>query len=298
MTIDTCNNFSIILIGGGGGPLNSGVPNGIILGRLDEQTSEFHPFAFYNTHPHIINSLVIHPKYPLQIVCALDNFIAVAEFTDFEADAQMYSVPLQENYRLQVCDSESPLNRVCFNNDGSLLASGGVDKKCRIYKYNFMEPPSHINPPVLFKQLDIPNEIDDICFSKDSAYIVIKTERSLYLSSVHTNDIPNHRFEYYKYWFRGCVFLSETELITLCFNSKNNYTYLLKWDIKQSIISPVKTVFVSKNYGKKLVSSLDGRFLAVLCLRKEVVTIHCASTLIELDSKKNIYGHAFHNGIQ
>merc|ERR550534_3109970 len=76
----------IVIFAGGGGKMKSGIQNGMVLSRVEkceDQSLLLQPYGNFFTGTRVINDLVLHPKYPLQVLAALgDGTVGVFELEE------------------------------------------------------------------------------------------------------------------------------------------------------------------------------------------------------------------------
>lgn len=288
-----CHN-RLILLAGGGGHAKTGVPNGLVLCRLDVENGKpiMTPLAFLDTYPFIAQDVIIHPKYPLQIVLALNKKISICELQRFEPNLTNFSkdnfdLPkLEELYRFEV-DQVEALNVIVFDRFGDYLASGGTDKIVRIFKYDFEEPPSHSNHvDPIFELKGCKNQIEYIDFHKNATHIAACCDaKAIYVWNLREPDNPvEYCCEGYSR-FRACVF-DENYIIAICtYGKKRGKTrgYILKFAMGQPN-RPVVACNIGNKMAKTMCLSPCKKYLCVLTLHPNDTLIYDLKTLKQIST--------------
>jgi len=284
VSVECGHNTELILVGGGGGSFKGGVPSGLILARLNKQNNDVTivPVSYINTEPFICQAVAIHPKYPLQLVIALDKNISICEFEEYQPNLEQMSV-CEEIHRFEV-DEKDALNSLAFNSTGTRLAAGGSDQKIRVYHYDFMDPPkpseTSAPTPLYTLQCTSADGIENLCFSSSSKYIAASdSTRKLYVWDT-ANPTQARHLQYNKCTFRGCIFHGDN-LIGI---GNTEHCLLVKFNVdKESVLT---TVNIGKPRGKTIVKSPCGEYGAVLTLNPELVIIYELRTLKRIDTIK------------
>jgi len=284
-SIARCSKFNVILLGGGGGYTKSGVPNRCVIARLEMRDGNFIiiPVAKLDTDTFIVQGIAVHPKYPLQSVLALDHQLSICEFDSFYPDCKKTVAPMCELFRFPNADlpmKECALNVVTFNRDGTLLACGGVEKIVKVYKYEYLSPPSRGNPPLLYRECKCTGTIENICFSENGQYLAAETGfENIFLCKIHDMRSEVQKLSYYKYRFRGIVF-DGNSLIALCLDVNKMQSWLLRYDcLEGKNLQPTSYYNLGKCRAKTLTISDCSRFVATLNLdhrnqKRAFVTVH------------------------
>ncbi|KAA8518166.1 hypothetical protein F0562_015640 [Nyssa sinensis] len=153
-----------LVLSGGGGEGCSGIPNAVLLVHFDFASNLLsdQPVAKLGTGADLPYRMAVHPGEGL--ICSLPKSCRW-----FEWDA----VKSTDAHKLGLKSSEKVLNQLedvgqqlalTFNNEGSVLATGGEDGKLRVFKWPSME--------TILDQADAHASVKDLDFSPDGKYLV------------------------------------------------------------------------------------------------------------------------------
>ncbi|XP_078149548.1 SEC12-like protein 2 [Carex rostrata] len=164
-TPDTSDSLLVVL-GGGGGEGRSGVPNALVVSAFDFSSRSLsdRPVFRVGTEADLPYRMAVHPKGD-GIICS---------FPTNSCRWFNWDLPVSRDYeRLALNPSEENLRELenvglqlalCFNEEGSVLASGGEDGNLRVFKWPAMES--------ILSEVVENTSIKDLDFSYDGKYIV------------------------------------------------------------------------------------------------------------------------------
>ncbi|KAJ0038076.1 hypothetical protein Pint_22271 [Pistacia integerrima] len=124
------SNHDYVVLVGGGGEGNSGIPNAVVLSRFDFASNSLsdQPVAMLKTDSDLPYRMAVHPRGD-GIICAMQNSCRLFEWDEEESD---------EVHKLGVKGSEKVLSELedvglqlalAFDSEGSTLAAGALDGK-------------------------------------------------------------------------------------------------------------------------------------------------------------------------
>ncbi|KGN50716.2 SEC12-like protein 2 [Cucumis sativus] len=150
---------------GGGGEGRSGISNALILAHFDFESRSLsdHPVAKYGTGSDLPYRMAIHPAGD-GIICSLPKSCSLFKVdTEKDAGDETLGLKLSQEVLSPLEDVGQQLS-LAFNNEGSLLATGGEDGNLRVLKWPSLdivlnEPSSH-------------SSVKDLDFSPDGKYLV------------------------------------------------------------------------------------------------------------------------------
>jgi len=152
----------VLLFGGGGGAMKSGVANGFCLAGVAPPTGgnpgttgksrQIRAYGYYYTGGRSVLSLASHPELTSQVAAGMgDGSVAIFEL-EAASDPQP---PLAEKVSWLVDQGgtrvrdEPSLEALAFSPNGKFLATGGRDQQVRVFAYDFVDPRgAAARPPV------------------------------------------------------------------------------------------------------------------------------------------------------
>ncbi|KAJ0094123.1 hypothetical protein Patl1_15409 [Pistacia atlantica] len=152
------SNHDYVVLVGGGGEGNSGIPNAVVLSRFDFASNSLsdQPVAMFKTDSDLPYRMAVHPRGD-GIICAMQNSCRLFEWDEEESD---------EVHKLGVKGSEKVLSEledvglqlaIAFDSEGSTLAAGGEDGKLRVLKWPSLE--------VVLNESEAHTSVKDLTFS-------------------------------------------------------------------------------------------------------------------------------------
>ncbi|KAK9742701.1 hypothetical protein RND81_03G192100 [Saponaria officinalis] len=163
-TVETPTSTSpeYLVLSGGGGEGNSGIPNALLLTEFDRSVNSLsdEPVVRHGTGADLPYRMAVHPRGE-GVIC---SFPDSCRWFDWENG---------ENGRLGLKSSDRVLTELkdvgqqlafAFSEDGSLLAAGGEDGKLRVFKWPSME--------ILVNDGEAYKVVKDLHFSIDGKYLV------------------------------------------------------------------------------------------------------------------------------
>ncbi|XP_022151705.1 SEC12-like protein 2 [Momordica charantia] len=150
---------------GGGGEGRSGISNALILAHFDFESRSLsdQPVEKYGTGSDLPYRMAVHPAGD-GIICSLPKSCSFLKL-DIKKDAgvQKLGLKLSQEVLSQLEDVGLQL-ALAFNNEGSLLATGGEDGNLRVFKWRSLE--------IILNEPNAHSTVKDLDFSPDGKYLV------------------------------------------------------------------------------------------------------------------------------
>lgn len=150
---------------GGGGEGRSGISNALILARFDFESRSLsdQPVAKYGTGSDLPYRMAVHPAGD-GIICSLPKSCSLFKLdTKKDAGDEKLGLKLSREVLSQLEDVGLQL-ALTFNNEGSLLATGGEDGNLRVLKWP--------NLDIVLNEPSAHSTVKDLDFSPDGKYLV------------------------------------------------------------------------------------------------------------------------------
>lgn len=161
-----------LLVGGGGGPSKTGVPNAMAAYQVDIATRSTRQLFRHSTGSRAVMCMALHPSKDV-VVCGLDENCAAFAFDKTGMkDLNMVRANFND-------DDQGYLKAVAFSPNGKLVASAGTDGKARLLSYPSMSI-LHVYDPVASSSLlsSSPNSL-----SRSSSQNIDPSQNTLQTSS-------------------------------------------------------------------------------------------------------------------
>nr|GMD33550.1 SEC12-like protein 2 [Ipomoea batatas] len=158
-------SHNYVVMAGGGGEGNSGIPNAILLARFDFDSNFLSdlPVARLGTGSDLPYRMTVHPGGE-GLICSLPKSCSWFEWdAGSDTDDGALSVKSSERLLKQLEDVGQQL-ALTFNNEGSLLAVGEQDGKLRVFKWPSME--------IIIDEANAHSCVKDLDFSPDGKFLV------------------------------------------------------------------------------------------------------------------------------
>ncbi|KAJ1686082.1 hypothetical protein LUZ63_017472 [Rhynchospora breviuscula] len=153
----------LVAIGGGGGEGRSGVPNALVISGFDfpSRSLSDEPVIRIGTESDLPYRMAIHPTGD-GIICSFPNGSRWFKW-DLPGSRDYKKLALNPSEESLTQLENISLQALCFNKEGSVLATGSEDGNLRVFKWPAMES-------ILSEVVD-DNSIKDLDFSFDGKYL-------------------------------------------------------------------------------------------------------------------------------
>ncbi|KAI1321598.1 hypothetical protein EDD11_003078 [Mortierella claussenii] len=256
-----------LILAGGGGSGRNGVPNKIVLYKVDKATKTLTTIVekVLSREEDAPMSMCVHPTEPALAfgINSATNKIEAGENENcriFQYSAERIEA-VHNKGTLASKNPEDYQKVTRFNKDGTLLATGGTDGVVALLRYPTLTP---VMPVTQFKG----HSILDLDFSADGAHIAAVSAQNLWIIAadtgrvleVITNPVLNKkkRFE-----FRICRFgrgAFSNILYTVVNGEKNQKPFVCMWDTTNWM--RIRTLTVGSQPITTSTISPDGRLIA------------------------------------
>ncbi|KAF4364594.1 hypothetical protein F8388_015285 [Cannabis sativa] len=149
-----------IVLAGGGGEGNSGIPNAVVLSEFDAASNSLsdQPVAKHRTGSNLPYRMAVHPGGE-GLICSFPQSCRWFEW-DGENSMEGHQLGVKQSDRVLTSleDVEQQL-AMAFNNEGSILASGSEDGNLKVFKWPSME--------IVLDQAKVHSSVKDLHFSPD-----------------------------------------------------------------------------------------------------------------------------------
>ncbi|KAG7030560.1 SEC12-like protein 2, partial [Cucurbita argyrosperma subsp. argyrosperma] len=154
-----------IAAAGGGGEGRSGISNALLLAYFDFESRSLsdQPIAKYGTGSDLPYRMAVHPAGD-GIICSLPKSCSLFKLdTKKDAGDNKLGLKLSQEVLSQLEDVGLQL-ALAFNNEGSLLATGGEDGNLRVFKWPSLD--------IILNEPSAHSSVKDLDFSYDGKYLV------------------------------------------------------------------------------------------------------------------------------
>ncbi|XP_027097846.1 SEC12-like protein 2 [Coffea arabica] len=154
-----------VVLTGGGGEGSSGIPNALLFAKFDFEANSLsdRPVARLATGEDLPYRIAVHPGGE-GVICSLPKSCRLYEWAAFEkADDSTLDLRSSERALEHLEDVGQQLS-LAFNNEGTLLATGGEDGKLRIFQWPAME--------LTLNEANAHASVKDLHFSPDGKLLV------------------------------------------------------------------------------------------------------------------------------
>ncbi|XP_060958625.1 SEC12-like protein 2 [Cannabis sativa] len=149
-----------IVLAGGGGEGNSGIPNAVVLSEFDATSNSLsdQPVVKHKTGSNLPYRMAVHPGGE-GLICSFPQSCRWFEW-DGENSMEGHQLGVKQSDRVLTSleDVEQQL-AMAFNNEGSILASGSEDGNLKVFKWPSME--------IVLDQAKVHSSVKDLHFSPD-----------------------------------------------------------------------------------------------------------------------------------
>ncbi|XP_027098125.1 SEC12-like protein 2 [Coffea arabica] len=154
-----------VVLAGGGGEGSSGIPNALLVAKFDFEANSLsdRPVARLSTGEDLPYRIAVHPGGE-GVICSLPKSCRLYEWAAVEkADDSTLDLRSSERALEHLEDVGQQLS-LAFNNEGTLLATGGEDGKLRIFQWPAME--------LTLNEANAHASVKDLHFSPDGKLLV------------------------------------------------------------------------------------------------------------------------------
>ncbi|XP_062111110.1 SEC12-like protein 2 [Humulus lupulus] len=149
-----------IVLAGGGGEGNSGIPNAVVLSEFDVASNSLsdEPVVKHRTGSDLPYRMAVHPGGE-GLICSFPKSCRWFEW-DGENSIEGHQIGVKQSDRVLTSleDVEQQLS-LAFNNEGSILASGGENGNLKVFKWPSME--------IVLDEAKAHSSVKDLNFSPD-----------------------------------------------------------------------------------------------------------------------------------
>lgn len=214
--------------------MKSGIQNGMILTQVEKSEDNsliLQPYGNFFTGTRVVNDLLLHPKYPLQVLAALgDGTVGVFELEEVSGSGG----PTCVEVGAFIAD-ESPkypaVNVISFSRDGKTLVTGGVDRKIRFFEYDFVDPrrvTGNFSPYRILEPLQ--GIVECLSFSSNGNFLLVcgyGKKKAVVVNLEKSDTKPEqHLLETGDYVVRGSIAVGN---VIAVFGIRNGRTYLMRF---------------------------------------------------------------------
>ncbi|CAA6665053.1 unnamed protein product [Spirodela intermedia] len=245
----------------------SGVPNALLLARFDQTSRSLsdEPVHRLGTGQDVPYRMALHPKGD-GILCSFPNGCRWFEWEPSE-DKKAHQLGIKSSGRVLTQLEDIGLQlALAFNEEGSLLATGGEDGHMRIFKWPSIE--------LVFEQNEAKKSVKDLSFSCDGKFLASVADTGL--CRVWDLDSPTIvanllRDNGEKFLF--CRFSQATDENTILYtlSTQDQFAKIVSWSTTSW------NRLTSKNVSKDPVSAFsvspDGKLLAIGTIEGDVVIL-------------------------
>ncbi|CAO2835182.1 unnamed protein product [Amaranthus hypochondriacus] len=266
-----------LVLAGGGGEGNSGIPNLLLLTEFDFSNNSLssEPVVRLEFTDEVPYRMAVHPKGD-GLICA---FPKSCRWFDWD------TTNTSKNGRLGLKASDKVLTKLedvgqqmalAFSEDGSLLAVGGEDGKLRVFKWPSLE--------VLFNEETAYTTVKDLHFSIDGKYLVsVGSGCPCKVWDVTSSEavaaLPQQNGEIFGF----CRFSQSSEREQVLYTI-DKCGSIISWNTKSW--NRIATKRIVRDTITAFNTSIDGKLLAIGTMEGDVLIINSSKMQIQMTVKK------------
>ncbi|WOH15566.1 hypothetical protein DCAR_0935108 [Daucus carota subsp. sativus] len=275
-----------VVLSGGGGEGRIGIPNALLISQFDPNTKSLsdHPVAELGTGADLPSRMAVHPKGE-GVMCSMPKSCRWYEWEAIERDGvHGWSPKSSEKIFKQLEDVGRQL-ALTFNEEGSVLATGGEDGKLRVFKWPTMDS--------ILDESGAHASVKDLAFSPDGRF----------LASVGSSG-PGRVWDIASSAPIASLKTKKDEQFVLCKFSQsldNNHQILyvtamqgkggsiVKWKAKSwkpKSWKRISSKLVTRDSITAFSVSADGKYLAVGTMEGDILVLNSSSMLVHSVIKK------------
>ncbi|KAJ3703760.1 hypothetical protein LUZ61_007465 [Rhynchospora tenuis] len=269
----------LVALGGGGGEGRSGVPNALVVSGFDfpSRSLSDEPVIRIGTESDLPYRMAIHPKGD-GIICSFPNGCRWFKWDlPGSRDCKRLALnPSEEN--LTQLENVS-LQALCFNEEGSVLATGSEDGNLRVFKWPNMES--------MLSEVVDDNSIKDLDFSYDGKYLAsLRNSGPCRIWDMKSSSVIANLAREAGEIFRFCRFShsSDDNQVLFVVAMHNDQGKIITWNTttwkrigsKRVVKDPISAFNISP----------DGKFIAVGTIEGGVVVLNSKNLQVHSIIKK------------
>ncbi|KAJ3669357.1 hypothetical protein LUZ60_011307 [Juncus effusus] len=269
----------LVALGGGGGAGNSGVPNALAVCefRVSSRSLSDQPVFRLGTESELPYRMTVHPNGD-GIICSFPD-----------TSCRLYKWELTEDEEninnIQLIPAEEELTQfeniglqlgLCFNAEGSVLATGGEDGNLRVFKWPDMES--------ILTEFVENTSIKDLDFSSDGKYLVsLRNSGPCKIWDLNSSNIAANLARESGENFAYCRFSRNSPVLFIA-AVQNGHGKIITWNT--STWERIKSKKVVRDPISAFNASPDGKFLALGTIEGNIVILSSETLQVHSIIKK------------
>ncbi|KAL5553422.1 hypothetical protein UlMin_040823 [Ulmus minor] len=272
-------NRNYVVLAGGGGEGNSGIPNAVVVSEFDFASYSLsdQPVLRHRTDSDLPYRMAVHPGGE-GLVCAFPESCRLFKWNG-ENGSEGHRLGLQPSERvLTALEDVGQQLALAFNNDGSLLASGGEDGNLRVIKWPSLE--------TILNEAKVHSRVKDLQFSPDGKLLISLGDVSCkvwdVISSTSVASLPIQKDEQ----FCACRFsqVGDRNLVLYTATLTDKGGSIGTWDA--TTWKRIGSKHITRDAITGFDASADGKLLACGTTSGDVLIVNSTSIRIQQVIKK------------